>query len=102
MAAGPVTIEWADSAIQDLHRVHEYIEERNVPASYETVNRITRAVQSLETFPQIGRRGRVAGTRELVIEQTPYLVAYKVRPASVWILAVLHGAQLWPKTFEGK
>jgi plasmid stabilization system protein ParE len=44
----------------------------------------------------MGRSGRVAGTRELVIAGTPYLVAYRVEAKAVVILAVIHGAQRWP------
>jgi len=41
-------------------------------------------------------QGRVAGTRELVVVGTPYIVVYRIEPAAVVILRVLHGAQRWP------
>jgi plasmid stabilization system protein ParE len=44
-----------------------------------------------------GRRGRVRGTRELVISNTPFVAAYAVDKARVVILALYHGAQPWPK-----
>jgi plasmid stabilization system protein ParE len=46
--------------------------------------------------PEIGRRGRAPGTRELVISQTPFLVAYRVHNETIEVLRVLHGAQRWP------
>jgi toxin ParE1/3/4 len=46
--------------------------------------------------PEIGRRGRTPGTRELVISKTPFLVAYRVHNGTIEILRVLHGAQRWP------
>jgi toxin ParE1/3/4 len=51
-------------------------------------------------MPQMGRRGRVKGTRELVIAGTPSIVAYTVlRGQVVEILAVIHGAQEWRAEF---
>ncbi len=41
----------------------------------------------------MGRQGRVANTRELVVLGTPYIVAYVVLPDGVKLLRVLHGAQ---------
>jgi toxin ParE1/3/4 len=46
--------------------------------------------------PGLGRPGRVAGTRELVIPLTPYIVPYRVRDDAVQIITILHGAQRWP------
>jgi len=46
-----------------------------------------------------GRAGRVAGTRELVIVGTPFIVAYRVEKKEVRVVAVLHAAQKWPDEF---
>jgi toxin ParE1/3/4 len=53
-------------------------------------------VERLGAFPAIGRPGRVAGTRELVVSGTPYIVPYRVRGERVQIITVLHSAQRWP------
>jgi len=47
----------------------------------------------------MGRRGRVGGTRELVIPSQPYIIAYRIRGQTIHILAVLHGARKWPERF---
>jgi toxin ParE1/3/4 len=44
----------------------------------------------------MGRPGRIDGTRELVINSTPYIAAYRIEGETVRILRVLHGAQQWP------
>jgi toxin ParE1/3/4 len=49
--------------------------------------------------PGLGRPGRVEGTRELVVANTPYLVSYRVRNNVVEILRVFHGARKWPQKF---
>lgn len=43
----------------------------------------------------LGRVGRMAGTRELVIANTPYIAVYTTNGVVV-LLRLLHGAQKWP------
>jgi len=57
------------------------------------------ALQRLGRFPESGRIGRVAGTRELVIVRTPYIAAYQVGSVAVLVLRILHGSQQWPGDF---
>ena len=40
--------------------------------------KIVSSVQLLATFPMSGRAGRFPGTRELVVANTPFLVAYAI------------------------
>ena len=54
-------------------------------------------VELLTQHADLGRLGRVVGTRELVIDGTPFVVAYKTEDVAVIILRVFHGAQRWPK-----
>ena len=50
-------------------------------------------------MPNSGRIGRVAGTREITVSGTRYVVAYRVLEKMIQVLAVFHGAQKWPKSF---
>ncbi|WP_214431798.1 hypothetical protein [Dendronalium phyllosphericum] len=43
--------------------------------------------------------GRIAGTRELVITRTPFIVAYRVRADQIEILAVIHATRRWYDNF---
>lgn len=65
------------------------------------VDRIYEVVGSLDRFPLAGRPGRVKGTREIVVTATNYIVAYRVSKEAIHILAVMHGAQRWPRNFNG-
>ncbi|WP_422641803.1 type II toxin-antitoxin system RelE/ParE family toxin [Zavarzinia sp.] len=57
---------------------------------------ILETVARLSEHPHLGRAGRVADTRELVISRTPYVAVYSVGPDAIDILAVFHGARRWP------
>jgi plasmid stabilization system protein ParE len=50
----------------------------------------------LTQFPEMGRPGRIEGTRALVISGTPYIAAYRIDGEALRILRILHGAQQWP------
>lgn len=93
-------VHWLRSALADLEHIGDYIALDSPTAAERVTARIVNAVEKLADFPGLGRPGRVIGTRELVISRTPYIVAYRVRGQTVELLAVLHGAQQWPDTFE--
>lgn len=87
---------WSSYALSDRDAIFSYIEADNQRAAVHVDEQIAAAVQRLIEFPESGRPGRVAGTRELVVPRTPYIAAYVVAPGMVRILRVLHGAQIWP------
>jgi toxin ParE1/3/4 len=71
----------------------------NPRAATHMIERIRAAVTRLAASPALGRLGRVAGTRELVIPHTQYIVPYRVKGDVVQIITILHGAQRWPDKF---
>ena len=86
-------------ALANLDEEGEYIAKEDPAAAGRVVARILSAVELLKGNPAMGRPGRVPGTRELVVTETPYLVPYRVREGIVEILRVFHGARRWPKKF---
>jgi toxin ParE1/3/4 len=93
-------IEWTERAAGQLEQARDYIALSNsASVADRIVRRILLSVEHLAAFPTAGRPGRVAGTRELVIPNTPFLAAYAVDRDRVVILAVYHGAQRWPEAF---
>ncbi|UJW76777.1 type II toxin-antitoxin system RelE/ParE family toxin [Rhizobium sp. SL42] len=62
--------------------------------------RIGEATSFLAYHPNVGRSGRVEGTRELIVSGTPYIVIYSVANSRVEIITILHAAQRWPNTSD--
>ena len=92
-------VRWTTPAREEFVAAYEYLAEESRAAAARTAGRIWTGTQLLARHPMAGRPGRVAGTRELVIRGTPFIVAYEVRKKEVRILAVLHGARKWPEEF---
>jgi toxin ParE1/3/4 len=84
---------------QDYHDDFDAIMERIALQSAAGAKRLAMEIESqvrnLQDFPLSGRTGRLAGTRELVIVRTPYIVIYSSNGIVV-LLRILHGAQKWP------
>jgi len=93
-------IKWTEHATQQLHQAHDYITlSNNEEVAARITMQIVTAVQQLAAFPMSGKSGRVPGTRELVISNTPFIAAYAIDKVDIVILAVYHGAQRWPESF---
>jgi plasmid stabilization system protein ParE len=85
-------------ASQQLLSAYDYLQATSSSAAASQMNRIFDSIDLLERFPLAGRKGRIAGTREMVAPQTPFIVAYTIVGKEVQILAVLHAAQRWPES----
>ena len=62
------------------------------------IGAIAADARELQSFPRIGRPGRVEGTREIAFSPLPYIAVYEILDAQdeVRVLRILHGAQQWP------
>jgi addiction module RelE/StbE family toxin len=90
-------LEWSRFAQTDREAIFDYIEADSPQAAITVDDRIRQQVEELMKFPEIGRPGRIDGTRELIIRRTPYIAAYRIAGKTIRILRVLHGAQMWPQ-----
>jgi addiction module RelE/StbE family toxin len=86
--------------MNDREAIFDYIESDSPRAAILIDNRIETQVELLTDTPEIGRPGRIAGTRELVIPRTPYIAAYRIERETITVLRILHGAQEWPDAME--
>lgn len=89
-------LRYAPRFFTRLDEIHAHIAVDGPKAALRTTQRIRTAVQGLALHPGLGRPGRVPGTRELVVTDTPFIVPYRVRGETIEIVAVFHGAQRWP------
>jgi toxin ParE1/3/4 len=92
-------IVWTVRSLQDVETIADFIGQDDPAAADRLVRRMESQVSGLAHNPGIGRRGRVEGTRELVLSKTPYIAAYRIGDGAVEILAIVHGAQRWPSSF---
>ena len=89
-------VVWSRRAIRHLVRLREQIAKGSEQNAALVAGRILEPVALLESHPGIGRPGRVVGTRELVVPETPYIIPYRVRRERLELIAVFHGRQKWP------
>ena len=87
---------FAEPALRDLDAIEGHVARAHPEPAARTVLAVLEAVEVLCEHPNIGRPGRVSGTRELVVSPLPYIAIYRVQQNAVWILRVLHGARQWP------
>lgn len=92
-----MTIVWSPRAIEHLAHLRAYIAQDNPKAANRIGGTLLEAVERLAELPNLGRPGRVAGTRELVVPGTPYVIPYRLRGDRLEVIAVFHGRQKWPK-----
>ena len=94
-----VRVRWLRTANANLDAAAEYIAREDPDAARKVYAHVRSRVADLAERPEIGRPGRVFGTRELVIEKYPYLVPYRIRGNEVQILRVFHTSQKPPEAW---
>ncbi|MEQ1589484.1 MAG: type II toxin-antitoxin system RelE/ParE family toxin [Gallionella sp.] len=90
-------VRWLRKALLNLDQAANYIAQDNPKAAAEFVIHLRDSALMLGEQPNLGRVGRISGTRELVIANLPYILPYRVRNDTVEILRVLHTARKWPE-----
>jgi plasmid stabilization system protein ParE len=91
-------IAWTEQATRQLDQAREYIALSNSgEVAARIALQIVGSVQQLAAFPMSGWLGRTPGTRDPVVSDTPFIVAYTIEKGGILILAVYRGAQRWPE-----
>jgi len=91
-----VIVAWSPRAVAHLRALRAYIAQNNPEAAADIAGALLSAVARLAHLPNLGRPGRLADTRELVVPGTPSIVVYRMRADRLEILAVFHGRRKWP------
>lgn len=89
-------VKWLRKSLLNLDREAAYIAQDNPKAAAEFVLHLRDKALMLGEQPNLGRPGRVPGTREFVAPHFPYILPYRVRNGAAEILRVLHTARKWP------
>lgn len=93
-------VRWLRQALRNLDEEAAYIAQDSPQSAAALVRHLMASAQMLGQHPQMGRPGRVPGTRELVVTRFPFILPYRVRGQSIEILRVFHTARKWPQRFE--
>lgn len=90
-------IKWLKRAILDLDEEISYIAQDNPEIAIIMYSYIRNYIKVLENFPDLGRPGRVFGTRELVLDRYPYIIPYRVKNENLEILRIFHTRRKPPR-----
>jgi len=94
-----VRVRWLRKALRNLEDEATFIAQDDPAAAALVVERVLAAVAMLVEQPALGKPGRVPGTRELVVQNTRYIVPYRVRGSAIEILRVFHTSRRLPKSW---
>lgn len=92
-------VKWLRSALRNLEQEAAYIAQGNPQAAAALVTEADESTRLLGRHPDMGRAGRLPGTRELVLPHFPYILPYRVKEQRVEILRMFHTARKWPPGF---
>lgn len=90
---------WTPEAIQDRDEIYAFIEADKPAAALALDELFEEKADRLVDHPDLGRPGRITGTRELVVHRN-YVRVYDSPGDEVRLLRVLHAAGQWPPVRE--
>jgi len=84
-------LQISEPASLELAEAVRWHEARRSGSGARLFDAVAGAFALIESFPEIGsaRRGRLP-SRQLKVRGFPYIVAYRIRPEDVYIVAVAH------------
>lgn len=92
-------IRWLRTANRNLDAATEHIACKEPDAARKMYAYIRGGVADLAEHPEMGRPGRIFGTRELVLEKYSYIVPYRIRGNEVQVLRVFHTSRRPPESW---
>ena len=91
-------LQWTEAAEQYLEQINAYYtEQAGSRLAADNVLAIIHSANALLEMPNRSRPGRVPNTRELVLQDLPFLLPYRVVGNSIQILRVFHTARQPPE-----
>lgn len=90
-------IIWLRTAKQNLAEELIFIRKEDPNVAKRIARLVKDSVDNLESFPEMGRMGRIKGTRELVFSKIPYIIPYRIKDGNIEILRFFHASRKLPK-----
>jgi toxin ParE1/3/4 len=84
-------LRWTNRSLGRLDEIAAYIVKDNPTRATTFITELRQKLDVLKSH-QLGKAGRVFGTKELVLHQN-YLAVYRVKDDEVQIITILHTAQ---------
>jgi toxin ParE1/3/4 len=88
-------VRWEVEARHQYRDCLTYISIQNRLAAERLDDEIRDKVDMLPHFPEMGRKGRVAGSRELIVHPN-YILVYVVRELTIDVIRFLHVRKQYP------
>ncbi len=87
-----MSLKWTRAALHSVDEIAAYIARDNPALATSFAIGLKENIARLQSFPGMGRAGRVPGTRELVLHKN-YIAIYRVKGGDVEILRIQHVAR---------
>ena len=92
-----MNLNYTPQAVADLDAIHAYIASENPRIADQVIARILQSMAVIESFPMIGRPGRIADTREWFLAGLPYVGIYTIADETeIDVLTIVHTRRQWP------
>ncbi len=91
-----LTILETRRALQALSEVLDYYESQQSGLGARFLSSYDSQIEVVRDMPKIGRTGKVFGTRELVMQDFPFLIVYRIRKDYLEIIRLIHQSMKYP------
>lgn len=88
-------VVWTPEAEQDRIDIWNHITKGSPSAAARMDELFSDAANLLASYPEMGKIGKISGTRELIPHEN-YRLVYELDDSTVWVLALVHVARQWP------
>ena len=86
-------VSWQRRAVADVVSAVTFVQLENPAAAAALRDRFDDSGRQIGRFPNMGRPGRMPGTREMVVSGTPHILVYRVEGETIQLIRVMHGAR---------
>ena len=93
-------VHWTENGIKHLDNIYKYIAINSPTYGRRMVDRILRRSEQIAEHPFSGRKVPeydAKDIRELI--EKPYRIIYRIKPDQIDVVAIIHGARLFPDEF---